>query len=71
MDFPAEDIIFDCLLTPVGSEVPASVKDGGGTRGPRDLGDGWGPQRDMTVVWSESRGSKRIYSGLLNEDGQF
>lgn len=27
LDFPAEDIIFDCLLTPVGSEVPASVKD--------------------------------------------
>lgn len=27
LDFPKEDIIFDCLLTPVGSEVPASVKD--------------------------------------------
>ena len=29
LDFPSEDIIFDCLLTPVGSEVRASVKDGG------------------------------------------
>ncbi|CAJ1385093.1 unnamed protein product [Effrenium voratum] len=27
LDFPPEDIIFDCLLTPVGSEVRASPKD--------------------------------------------
>eukprot|EP00438_Fugacium_kawagutii_P025612 Skav209715 [mRNA] locus=scaffold528:89297:94640:- [translate_table: standard] len=29
LDFPPEDIIFDCLVTPVGSEVRASAKDSG------------------------------------------
>jgi cobalamin-dependent methionine synthase I len=37
LDFPKEDIIFDCLLTPVGSEVPASVKDDQRKNGGQDL----------------------------------